>query len=71
MNGEFVVLIGNKLHTFTNYEDIPETFDNLIKFKPNFPEPPHTEHQHKEIDKWNIKLQQLMERECASSHKNR
>ena len=71
MNGEFVVLIDNKLHTYTRYDDIPENFDNLIKFKPNPPEPPHTEHEHEEIDKWNMKLQQLMEKERASSHKNR
>lgn len=71
MNGEFVVLIDGKLCTFTNYDDIPNNFDNLIKFKPNPPEPPHTEEQHELIDQWNIKLQQLMEKERASSHKNR
>ncbi len=71
MTGEFVVLIDGELHTFKNYEDIPETFDNLIKFKPNPIEPPHTEHQHSEIDEWNNKLQKLMEKERAGSNKNR
>jgi hypothetical protein len=71
MNGEFIVLIDNKLYTYTKYEDIPENFDNLIKFKPDSPEPPHTEHQHEQIEEWNKKLQILMEKERASSHKNR
>lgn len=67
---EFVVLIGDKLHNFTRYEDIPENFDNLIKFLPDIPNGPHTEEQHGEIDMWNEKLQKLMEKERARSNKN-
>lgn len=71
MNGEFIVLIDGNLCTFTNYEDIPEVFDNLIKFKPDPLKEPHTEQQHEEIDEWNNKLQYLMEKERACSNKNR
>ena len=29
---EFVILIDGELKTFDKYEDIPEVFDNVIKF---------------------------------------
>lgn len=66
---EFVIMIDGKLVTFDRYEDIPEKFENVIKFLPYCPPGPHTEEQHEEIDKWNDKLQELMrrERENASS----
>ena len=71
MDGEFVVLIDGKLHTFTKYEDIPDVFDNLIKFKPTQLDMPHTHEEHEEMDSWNQKLQTLMEKERASRNKNR
>jgi hypothetical protein len=71
MDGEFVVLIKGKLHTFTKYEDIPNTFDNLIKFKPKQLDGPHTHEEHEKMNNWNEKLQFLMEKERASSNKNR
>jgi hypothetical protein len=63
MSNEFVILKNNKLETFTRYEDIPEKFDNLIKFLPEIPEPPHTHEQHQELDLWNERLKGLMKRE--------
>jgi len=63
MNHEFVILINGILETYTKYEDIPESFDYVIKFLPQIPEPPHTEAQHEEIEQWNDKLQELMKRE--------
>ncbi len=63
MPHEFVILIEGQLHTFTKYEDIPEKFDNVIKFLPEVSEPPHTHEQHEEIDTWNEKLKLLMKRE--------
>jgi hypothetical protein len=63
MPNEFVILKNNKLETFTRYEDIPEKFDNLIKFLPEIPEPPHTYEQHQELDLWNERLKELMKRE--------
>jgi hypothetical protein len=63
MSHEFVVLLNGKLKTYTKYEDIPERFDNVIRFIPKIPEPPHTHEQHEEIDSWNERLQELMKRE--------
>jgi hypothetical protein len=63
MPNEFVILKNSKLETFTEYEDIPEKFDNLIKFLPEIPEPPHTHEQHEELDLWNERLKELMKRE--------
>jgi len=68
---EFIFLINGELKTFTNYEDIPEEFDHVIKFLPSIPEGPHTHEQHEEIDVWNGRLQMLMEKERARSNKNR
>jgi hypothetical protein len=63
MAHEFVVLLNGELKTYTKYEDIPERFDNVIRFIPEIPEPPHTHEQHEEIDSWNERLQELMKRE--------
>lgn len=60
---EFVILKDGILKTYNKYEDIPEKFDNLIKFLPVIPSEPHTEEQHEEIETWNEKLKKLMERE--------
>ena len=71
MAHEFVLLVKGELKTYTNYEDIPDEFDNVIKFIPEIPNGPHSHNEHDEIEKWNEKLQLLMEKERASSNKNR
>jgi hypothetical protein len=71
MAHEFVLLVNGELKTYTNYEDIPETFDNVIKFIPEIPDGPHSHEEHEEIEKWNGRLQILMEKEHARSNKNR
>lgn len=71
MKGEFVIKIGDQLHTYTDYYDIPSKFDHVISFKPTLIPPPHTPEQHAELDTWNEKLQRLMEIENASSNKTR
>ncbi len=63
MIGEFVIKDKEELKTYFNYNDIPESFDHLISFKPETPLPPHTEEQHKEMETWNQKLQDLIKRE--------
>jgi hypothetical protein len=63
MPHQFVVLKNGILLEFDKYEDIPEEFDNVIKFKPEIPEGPHTHEEHDEIDLWNQKLKELMKRE--------
>lgn len=63
MNHEFVILLNGVLVTYDKYEDIPESFDNLIRFVPVIPPEPHTEEQHREIESWNDKFKELMKRE--------
>ena len=68
MAHEFVVKRNGVLETYTQYEDIPNEFDHIIKFLPEIPPEPHTEEQHEEIESWNEKLQALMEIERARSN---
>ena len=69
---EFQLVVNGILETYTKYEDIPDTFENVIKFLPDLPEPEgedgnHTDEQHAEMARWNGRLQALMEKERASS----
>jgi len=64
VEGKFVIKIGNQLHTYTQYDEIPNEIGAVISFMPEYPEPPHTEEQHEYIETFNDKLKQLMEREC-------
>ena len=68
MKGKFVIKIGSAIVTYEEFDDIPMEFDNLISFKPDAPEPPHSEEDHKEMEKYNEKLQELMRRENASNN---
>ena len=68
MKGEFIIKVGSALVTYDDYDDIPIEFDNLISFKPDAPEPPHSEEDHKKMETYNTKLQKLMRRENASSN---
>lgn len=63
MAHKFVVRINESLLEFSNYDDIPQEFDNLIRFEPEIPPEPHTEEQHEEIEKWSGRLKELMKRE--------
>ena len=69
---EFQFKVNGELVTYDRYEDIPETFDHVIKFLPDNPEPEgddgnHTEEQHEAMAVWNVRLQELMEKERASN----
>ena len=61
MKGEFVVLRNGVLETYEYYDDIPEDFENVIRFLPEPIPGPHTEEQHAEMETWNDKLQRLMQ----------
>ena len=65
---EFKFIVNGELVTYDKYEDIPETFEHVIKFLPDIIEPPHTQEDHDELAKWNDRLQELMEKECARSN---
>ena len=62
---EFQFIKNGELVTYDKYEDIPEDFEHVIKFIPNVPDEPHTEEEHTEMALWNIRLQELMEKERA------
>ena len=65
---EFQFIVNGELVTYDKYKDIPETFEHVIKFLPDIPPEPHTEKEHEEIQEWNNKFQELMEKERASSN---
>ena len=67
---KFVIREGSELITYSNFEDIPKEFDHIISFEPKVPEPPHTEEQHKEIAKWQGRLQELIQRERRNASSN-
>lgn len=70
MRGKFTIRIDKKIHVFENYDDIPETFDNVIEFLPEYPEPPHTEEQHDYIETFSPKLKELLKRERKYASSN-
>jgi len=63
MSHKFVILNKGILETYTKYEDIPESFDNVIEFLPEIPDGPHTDDEHDIIDQWNDKLSSLLKRQ--------
>ena len=65
---QFQFIIGGKLVTFDNWEDVPEEFEHVIKFIPDILSEPHTDEEHEELKQWNIRLQELMEKERACSN---
>ena len=65
---EFQFIVNGELVTYDKYEDIPEEFEHVIKFIPDVPDDPHTDEEHEEMAFWNSKLQELVEKERASSN---
>ena len=62
MYGKFTILKDKRILKFTNFDDIPLSFNQLISFEPEYPEPPHTEKQHEEMSTYQAKLQELLNR---------
>jgi hypothetical protein len=71
MAHRFVVMIDGELHTYIQYEQIPDQFDHVIEFQPEIPPEPHTAAQHEEIKSWPPRFNRLMEIEYASSGQKR
>lgn len=63
IEGVFQVLLDGKVVTYTKYDDIPDRFDNLIRFAPDIPPEPHTEEQHEWIESLPETMNELMGRE--------
>ena len=49
-DGHYTVLVDGKVKTYTNWKDIPDSFENIIKFNPTAPPIPHSEEDHKYIE---------------------
>jgi|TARA_B100001769_G_C21631279_1_gene352946 hypothetical protein len=65
---EFQFIVNGELVTYDSWENIPEEFEHVIKFIPDVPPDPHTEDEHAEMEIWNTRLQQLLEKERARSN---
>jgi len=63
MKGEYIIRNGDELITYNNYNDIPLEFDNLISFKPEYPDGPHSDEDHEFLETFVPKLNELMKRE--------
>jgi len=62
LTGEFVIRINGKLKTYNSFDDIPNSFEHVISFKPDYPPEPHTEEQHNQMSKFDDYLRELMSR---------
>lgn len=72
VTGTFKILIDGVVRTYARVSDIPELFENVIAFKPDYPSPPHTDEDHALMETYNNVLHELLKRERnASSHENR
>ena len=67
MKGEYVIMVDGELITYTDYDDIPDTFDHVIRCLFDWPEPPHSQEDHDYMETFNDKLQRLMEIERNAS----
>jgi hypothetical protein len=62
MDGTFVILNNGVFETYNKFENIPQSFDDVIKFEPKALPPPHTDEEHEEIETYGSKLDELMKR---------
>lgn len=49
MKGTYVIIENGETVTYTDTMDLPNTFEKLISFKPDYPPSPHSEEDHKNI----------------------
>jgi hypothetical protein len=57
------VRIGGEVLTYSEVSQIPDIFDNLIRFEPDYPEPPHTLTDHAVMGSFKDVFDDLMKRE--------
>ena len=69
--GDYAVLVEGEVLEFSHWDDLPETFDNLIRWVPDVPPEPHTEAQHEAISSLPEKLRETLRREHASGNPDR
>jgi hypothetical protein len=64
--GRFDVIVGGVLRSYQRWDDLPDVFDQLVRFEPDIPPPPHTPEQHAGIEAWDARLQELLRTHHAS-----
>ena len=62
LTGKFVIRRNGKLERYNKFDDIPNSFEHVISFKPDYPPEPHTEEQHYQMSKFDDYLKELMSR---------
>ena len=62
MIGKFTILKDKRVLKFTDFDEIPMSFNHVVSFEPDYPEPPHTEEQHEEMSTYQSKLEELLNR---------
>ena len=45
-----------------HWDDLPERMDRIIVFSPDYPEAPHTQEQHDEMERFSERLREAMRR---------
>ena len=58
---QWIDLAGN-LQTATHWDQLPEKMKDLVAFVPDYPEPPHTDEQHQEMETFTERLQEALSR---------
>jgi hypothetical protein len=63
MIGIFKIRVGEDILTFTDTEDLPDSYDNLISFKPDERPSPHTEEDHEYHESFTRIFNEILKRE--------
>ena len=70
MKGEFDIILDGVIKRYTDFDDIPLVFDNLIRFEPEIIPEPHTEEEHELMETYNDKLKEIIGRERGHASRN-
>jgi hypothetical protein len=71
MRGLYLIKDGVNYMEFHDWNDIPMEFDNLIRFEPEVPPPPHTDEQHEELEMVHNVFKEIILRERTRGNNNR
>ena len=63
MKGKFKIFKNGKVEAYTDFNDIPQSFNHLIQCEFDIPKEPHTEEEHELIESFRPKMQELLGRQ--------
>ena len=63
MKGEFSIKIGTEVITYGDINQIPDRFDLLVAFKPDYPPSPHTQADHDLMESFQGVCEELVKRQ--------